>query len=504
MKKGLILLLILPLVLLSFGLSFAARDKDTVVIVQGVDPTKLDPHDHMETPAWNVLLNLFDTLLQRDPNIKMEKVLAESYRIVNDKTWEFKIRKGVKFHNGEDCNAASFKFALERMADPKNKLRQTVFQGVIERVDVMDDTTFRIITKDPYPVMDAMLCIYGQPLPVKYFNEKGPAYFANNPVGNGPYKFVRWVKDEYILLEADEKYWRGAPRIKKVIFRPIPEATTRVAALQTQEADIITNIPPHLMKLMDWKGRSYVSKVPSVRVIFMAFDTTKGGPVADKRVRQAIAMGINLETNIKKVLEGNGVLLGSPLTDKHFGYDPSVKPYDYNPEKAKELLAEAGYPNGFEFLINSPSGRYLNDKEMAEAAAGDLRKIGIRANVKTHEWGTYMNAMMYTHNAPPAYILGWGNTSFDADFTINPLMRTDKILSNVSIPKLDALIDQGISTMDKKKRQKIYSDAAKVIKEEVAWAWVYQQVDIYGVNERVNWKARTDERLVGFDMSFKK
>ncbi len=504
MKKGLILLLILPLVLLSFGLSFAARDKDTVVIVQGVDPTKLDPHDHMETPAWNVLLNLFDTLLQRDPNIKMEKVLAESYRIVNDKTWEFKIRKGVKFHNGEDCNAASFKFALERMADPKNKLRQTVFQGVIERVDVMDDTTFRIITKDPYPVMDAMLCIYGQPLPVKYFNEKGPAYFANNPVGNGPYKFVRWVKDEYILLEADEKYWRGAPRIKKVIFRPIPEATTRVAALQTQEADIITNIPPHLMKLMDWKGRSYVSKVPSVRVIFMAFDTTKGGPVADKRVRQAIAMGINLETNIKKVLEGNGVLLGSPLTDKHFGYDPSVKPYEYNPEKAKKLLAEAGYPNGFEFLINSPSGRYLNDKEMAEAAAGDLRKIGIRANVKTHEWGTYMNTMMYTHNAPPAYILGWGNTSFDADFTINPLMRTGKILSNVSIPKLDALIDQGISTMDKKKRQKIYSDAVKVIKDEVAWAWVYQQVDIYGVNERVNWKARTDERLVGFDMSFKK
>jgi peptide/nickel transport system substrate-binding protein len=133
-----------------------------------------------------------------------------------------------------------------------------------------------------------------------------------------------------------------------------------------------------------------------------------------------------------------------------------------------------------------------------------LRKIGIRANVKTHEWGTYMNTMMYTHNAPPSYILGWGNTSFDADFTINPLMRTGKILSNVSFPQLDALIDQGISTMGKKKRQKIYSDAVKVIKDEVAWGWVYQQVDIYGVSERVSWKARTDERLVGFDMSFKK
>jgi peptide/nickel transport system substrate-binding protein len=257
------------------------------------------------------------------------------------------------------------------------------------------------------------------------------------------------------------------------------------------------------MKLMDWKGRSFVSKVPSVRVIYMAFDTTKPGPQTDKRVRQAVAMGVDMKTNIKKVLEGNGVLLGSPLTDKHFGYDPSVTPYDYNPEKAKKLLAEAGHPKGFDFTINSPTGRYLNDKEMAEAVAGDLRKIGINATVKTHEWGTYMNRM-YSHNNAPAYLLGWGNTSFDADFTINPLMRSGKLLSNVSFPKLDALIDQGISTMDPKKRQKIYSDAVKIMKEEVPWAWTYQQVDIYGVNERVNWKARTDERLVVFDMTFKK
>ena len=504
MKKGFVLLITLLFVALAFSPANAARDKDALVIVQGVDPTKLDPHDHMETPAWNVLLNLFDSLLQRDPNIKLEKLLAESYRIVNDKTWEFKIRKGVKFHNGEDCKAENFKFTLERMADPSQKLRQTVFQGIIEKVEVVDDYTFRIHTKKPYPVMDAQLAIYGQPLPIKYFQEKGRDHFALNPVGTGPYKFVRWVKDDYILLEANENYFRGAPKIKKVMFRPIPEATTRVAALQTQEADIITNIPPHLMKMMDWKGRSYVSKVPSVRVIFMAFDTTKPGPQADKRVRQAIAMGINMPTNIKKILEGNGVLLGSPLTDKHFGYDPSVKPHAYDPEKAKKLLAEAGYPNGFDFTLNSPNGRYLNDKEMAEAVAGDLRKIGIRANVKTHEWGTYMNTMMYAHNAAPAYLLGWGNTSFDADFTINPLMRSGLLLSNVSFPKLDALIDEGISTMDPKKRQTIDSDAMKVIKEEVPWAWTYQQVDIYGVNERVNWKARTDERLVVFDMSFKK
>jgi peptide/nickel transport system substrate-binding protein len=503
MKKGSVLFLILLFVSLSFGFSYAARDKDTLVIAQGVDPTTLDPMNHLETPALNLCLNLYDTLLQRDANIKIEPLLAESYRLINDLTWEFKLRKGVKFHNGEDFNAAAVKFNLERLSDPKNKLRQVFLVGVLDRVDIVDDYTVRVITKKPYPILDAQLCIYGGMIAPKYLQEKGPVHLAINPVGTGPYKFVRWVKDDHILLEANPNYWRGAPKIKKVIWRPIPEATTRVAALQTQEADIIVNIPPHLMKLMDWKGRSYVSKAPSVRVIYMAFDTTKSGPVGDKRVRQAIAQGIDMPNIIKKVLDGNGVILGTPFTDKHFGYDPEVKPYTYNPEKAKKLLSEAGFAKGFDFVLNSPNGRYLNDKEVAEAVAGDLRKIGINATVKTHEWGTYMN-MMYGHTAAPAYMLGWGNTSFDADYTISPLMRTGQALSNFSDPKLDALIDQGGTTMDKKKRQKIYADASRVIKEEAPWAWAYQQIDIYGVNERVVWKARTDERLEIFSMTIKK
>ncbi len=504
MKKGLILFFILLFVALSFGLSDAAKDKDTIVIVQGTDPTTLDPQDHLETPALNTCLNLYDTLLQRDVNLKIEPLLAESYKLINDLTWEFKLRKGVKFHNGEDFNATAVKVNIERMADPKNKLRQTVFQGIVDRVDIVDNYTVRIITKVPHPYLDAHLCLYGGMIAPKYFQEKGAQYIATHPVGTGPYKFVKWVKDDQLLLEAFDQYWRGAPKIKKVIFKPIPEATTRVASLQTQESDIITNIPPHLMKLMDWKGRSFVSKVPSVRVIFMAFDTTKGGPVADKRVRQAIAMAVNMETNIKKVLDGNGTLLGCPVTKDHFGYDPTVKPYPYDPEKAKKLLAEAGYAKGFDFVFNSPNGRYLNDKDMAEAVAGDLRKVGINASVKVHEWGIYMNQMMYAHNAAPAYLLGWGNTTYDADFTIHPLMHSGLLLSNYANPKLDVLIDKAKTTMDKKKRQKIYSDAMKEIHEDVPWGWSYQQVDIYGVNERVNWKARSDERLVVFDMSFKK
>jgi peptide/nickel transport system substrate-binding protein len=254
---------------------------------------------------------------------------------------------------------------------------------------------------------------------------------------------------------------------------------------------------------MNWKGRSTVSKIPSARTIFLVLENTKGGPTADVRVRRAIAMAIDQDKIIKNILEGNAVKLASPLTKYHFGYDPSIKPYEYNPAQAKKLLAEAGYPHGFDLVINSPSGRYLKDKEVVEAIAGDLRKVGIIVSMKVHEWGTYMNKL-YGRNLGPAYLLGWGGLTFDADGTFYPLFRTGQALSNFSNERLDSLLDQARVTMDRQKRQKLYAEASKAIKDEVPCAFVYQQMDIYGISERLNWKPRPDERLFVFDMALKK
>ncbi len=502
MKKAFLVVCALAIVSCSFAPAIAAP-KDTLVIAQGVDPGTLDPQNHYETPAFNVLLNVYETLLVRNDEMKLTPLLATSWKLINDTTWEFALRKGVKFQNGEEFNAAAVKFSLERIADGKNKLKQTTLVGIIDRVDIINDYTVRVITTKPYPYLDAQLGHIGAIMPPKYTQEKGPAYIALNPVGTGPYKFVRWVKDDQLVLEANEKYWGGAPRIKKVTFRPIPEATTRVAGLQTQEVDIIVNIPPHLARLMDWKGRSAVAKVPSSRVIFVAFDTTQGGPVADKKVRQAVAQAIDVDKIITNVLEGNALRLGTPFTKYHFGYDPTIKPYPFNPENAKKLLAAAGYPKGFDLTLNSPTGRYLNDKEVSEAIVGDLRKVGINAKVKMNEFGTHMN-MLYAHKGGPSYLLGWGGATFDADATLFPMLRTGQVLSHYSNAKLDSMIEEARSIMDKNKRQKIYSEAAKLIKEEVPWAFAYQQMDIYGVNERVNWKPRPDEKLFVYNISFKK
>jgi len=208
-----ILFVIVAALLLSFNFSYGA-DKDTIVIAQGVDPTTLDPHNHFESPAYNVCANIFDTLLHRNDQAKIEPLLATSYRIVNDTTWEFDLRKGVKFHNGEDFDAASVKFSLERIIDPKNKLRQAVVAQIMDHVDIIDPYKVRIVTKKPYPALDAQLCILGSILPPKYGQEKGAAYIATNPVGTGQYKLARWAKDDQIVLVANENYWRGAPRFQ--------------------------------------------------------------------------------------------------------------------------------------------------------------------------------------------------------------------------------------------------------------------------------------------------
>ena len=225
-----------------------AAPAGTVVVAQGVDPTTLDPMNHQETPAGNLARNIFDTLLERDQDLKIQPALAvEMPKLVAPTAWEFKLRPGVKFQNGEPVDAEAVKFSLERLVDPKLKLRGATPFAPIDRVEIVDSLTVRIHTKAPWPILDTLVAGSGASiLPPKYYREKDMAYVAKNPVGSGPFKFVRWVKDDNIELTANEQYWRGAPRIKKLVFRPIPDDAVRVAALQNGEVDIAVNIPPHL------------------------------------------------------------------------------------------------------------------------------------------------------------------------------------------------------------------------------------------------------------------
>jgi peptide/nickel transport system substrate-binding protein len=493
-----------------------AAPTGTVVVAQGVDPTTLDPMNHQETPAGNLARNIFDTLLERDQDLKIQPALAiELPKLVAPTVWEFKLRPGVKFHDGEPVDAEAVKFSLERLVDPKLKLRGATPFAPISHVEVVDALTVRIHTRAPWPILDTLMTGTGAAiLPPKYYRDKDMAYVAKNPVGSGPFKFVRWVKDDHIELQANEQYWRGAPRIKKLVFRPIPDDAVRVAALQNGEVDIAVNIPPHLAKIIANHPKLFLSTAPSVRTIQLLYYTHQydaqnklvgpyPGPVADKRVRQAMNDSVDVDEIIKTVLDGKGMRVATMLTDKHVGFDPQLKPVKQDLGRAKQLLTEAGFPGGVDMTLNAPQGRYVRDKEVAEAIAGQLTKAGIRTTLRTFEWGTYLNTMGYVHKAGPVWLIGWGTGTYDAETVYVPLFRSERILSNYHNADFDGMIDQAQTMMDAKKRLDLYQKINRLWVEDAAAMPLYQQLDLYGATKRMVWKARGDESIKGYDMAVK-
>src|SRR2546427_16587 len=407
----------------------SAGPSGKITIAQGVDPSTLDPMNHQESPAGNVCRNLFDTLLERDQELKIQPMLArELPRLVSPTVWEFKLRPGAKFHNGEPVDAEAVKFSLERLVDPKLKLRGSPPFAPLSHVEIVD--------------------------------------------------------------------------------------ALRVAALQNGEVDVAVNIPPHLASIIANHPKLFLTTAPSVRTIQLMYYTHQydaqhkligpyPGPTADRRVRLAMNYAVDVDDIIKNVLDGKAVRTALMLTDKHFGFDPGIKPIKQDLAKSKQLLAEAGFPNGLEITLNSPQGRYVRDKEVAEALAGQLTKAGIRTTLKTHEWVHYFGTLAYNHRTQPVWLLGWGTSTYDAETVYVPLFRAGRFLSNYYNADFEGMIEQAQATMDAKKRVEIYHRINRLWVEDAAAMPLYQQIDLYGATKRTVWKARGDEAIKGYDMALK-
>jgi peptide/nickel transport system substrate-binding protein len=477
----------------------AAQTKDdTIVYAIQSDVPNWDPPNSVLRESIILGYHVFDHLAARD--LKTGKVgpsLATSWRNVDDTTWEVKLRPGVKFHDGTPFTAKDVKATFDRVLNPENKLTARGNHAKIKSIEVIDDTTVRFKTDGPYPLFVERLTAQVMQSE-KVIREKGHEWMQENPIGTGPYKLGRWTRKQEHLLVRNDDYWGAKPAFKYARIRIIPEQATQIAELLSGGVDLIKAVPPDQMDVIAKSGTSRISTSPILRTAFLQLDqAARSGPnpFTDRRVRQAANLAADMDAIIKHVLNGLGDRVATVINPMAFGFDPSLKPYKPNVERAKKLLADAGYPNGFEvrFLQTGPQVEPAV-AQTSEAITADLAKVGIRT--KKHyigDAGPYVTQVKES-KAGPMFEWSWGYYSvFDADAILYDVLRCGEAYSYYCNKELDDLIQTSRSTLDAKRRAEIYAKAQRILFDDAAYLFKWGLRGVWGVSNRIDYEAPKDE-----------
>jgi peptide/nickel transport system substrate-binding protein len=443
----------------------------------GEEGESLDPPTSMLFTSEIYQQHLFDTLIGIEgEDFKTVGLLAERWENVSPTVWRFHLRKGVKFHNGKPFEAADVKYSFEQYADPNN--RRSVFAHGIRGVEIRDAGTVDLTTTEPQASLLSNLTRL-QILHRETREKAGAQAFAQQPVGTGPYRFVEWKRDQQLVLEANPNYWRGAVNPKRLVFRTIKDATTRAAELRSGGVDIIATPPLPQLDLLD-SGDTQLAPVKGGRVIIYPFNMSQP-PFDNRKVREAVNLAVNRDAIVRNVLGGRGVVLAGPMTSAWLGFDPSVKPYPYDPARAKQLLAEAGHPQGFDTTWSISSGVFLKDTEVAEAIAGQLRQVGIRVKlVPTERAKIQKDAQEGTFQGMTS--VAWG-TQFEPD----PMVSWVFMRPWFGTPRIQELVKAGRAETDLEKRRKIYQELYRTAHDEATWLFDHAQDELWAKRRDIPW-----------------
>jgi peptide/nickel transport system substrate-binding protein len=504
-KRRLVVAVLAVVVLAGLGTTAAAQDRvktKEVVVGLGAEPRTMLAVTIVDWTTNNMLEHIYDRLLDRDAKtFKPKPMLATEWKIVNDTTWEFKLRRNVKFHNGEPFTAASVKATIEYTLDPANKTHYTAgaYWGLVKEVQIVDDYTVRFITKQPWPnLVDSAASNGSLMMPAKALKELGPAKFAEKPIGTGPFKFVEWKRDERLVLERNPDYWQGPADASRVTFRFIPEFSTRMAALLSGEIDIMKDVPPHAVEAIERSGRAKMRSTVSSRINYLALVNLKPGPMQDLRVRRAMNHAVDVDELIKQVLKGRATRMCGPLSPVNVDYGP-VECYKHDLAQAQALFKEAGIdPKNLSLTLDTPSGRYPLDKDVSLAIGAQLQRLGIKTNVVVNEWGTHLDKIK-NRKTGDMFFLGWG-PALHGQGTMPPLFLADQTYSSYGNNKaLDDKIARAQTLLDPKARAAAYAELQKAVHDEAPWVFLWQQHDLYGVAQHVEWTPRADEKVWMYD-----
>ena len=472
-----------------------AIDEDATVIIGIADQVvTLDPANYRSRITESVIRNIFDGLVTRTPDGKVVPMIAESWENPTPTEWIFTIREGVTFHDGSELTVEDVIFTFERTItegaiDGNTSPRKGLIEPLVA-VEKVDDRRVKFILSEPWPILITMLP-HHQIVPKAYVEKVGDAEFAKNPIGAGPFKLKEAKLDERIVLERYDNYWGGKPKIKTRVFDIIPENNSRIAALQSGSVHRIQGVSPELIPQLEASGDIEVKTANGTRVYMVEMNTQKP-PFNDVRVRQAMNYAVDMEKIVELILGGYGKALKGPILEESFGINKNLPGYEYNPEKAKQLLAEAGYPDGFSVVIDTKD----TTNQVALAVASQLREIGIDAQIRVWEWGVLQPLIQKGERM--MYLTDWGNSTQDPYDFLNPKLRTNDRgnYSFYSNPRVDELLNAASIETDVQKREQMYREAQEIIFEEAPWIFGYSMMEIEaGVKKLKNWQPASDGML---------
>ena len=472
--------LLMVLVLMTALPAYSANNNELSFALT-TDPKSLDPRSIGGDYNFTILAYIAERLCEYDMTQgKFNPVLATSWSRPDKLTWRFKLRQGVSFHNGEPFNAGAVKFTIDSIQDPAKAWSNASWVGDISAVKIVDDYTVDLITKNPSRSMLANLG-YLFILPPKATTELGDR-FGVQPIGTGKFVLEKYYPNERIVMKRNDNYWGQKPKLEKVTAKILPESATRLAALETGEVSLIPNLSPDSIARMKANPKLSVVVGDPARIMHIAFILGRK-PFDNHKVREAFNYAVDRQAIVDTVMMGLAKVADAQLYHASSpGFNPNLKPYNYDPQKAKKLLAEAGYPDGITVTFGSPNGRYLRDRMVCEAIVGQMAEAGITVKLEALEWGTFWSRAV-TNHALDMFFLGWISpaspyTQLTWWFRTNP--KSSK--SNYSNSQVDKLLIEAQNVMTDEEENQVYAKIQELIWNDLPWISLYFSPKIYGID----------------------
>lgn len=456
-------------------------------IAISAEPVQLDPHGSNDVPSSNVAQNIYETLVYHDENLEIQPRLAKEFHAVDDYTWEFNLRDDVTFHDGEPFNAEAVKANLERVLDEDFGSPRAFLFTMISEINVVDEYTIQIVTEEPFAPLPAHFAHSGgaiiSPAAIEAENN-GETTIATNPVGTGPFKFVSWDSGNEIVLEKNEDYWGEPVKVDTVTFTVIEEDSTRLAMLERGDVHIADSVQPSDIARVEGSSNMELGQFESLSLAYIGFNTEKE-PFNDVRVRQAISMAIDKNEIIEGVIDGVGIPAVGPIGPNVFGYNEDVSQLDYNVERAKELLAEAGYEDGFSTTIWTNDNRTRID--IAQVVQAQLAEIGVDMEIEVVEWGAYLEQT--ANGEHDMFILGWVTVTADADYGVYSLFHSEQHgdpgnRSFYTNEEVDRLLDEA-RRAPQEEREAMYHNIMEYLVEEAPMVYLYHSEYLIGLSPSI-------------------